>query len=351
MLQPIRPSRFRRVIDLTASLYLLNILIYLLARVVIQDRFWLLGLVNSFAYLVFLPLMILLPLALVTRSRRALISLLPIIFLLVIWFGPRFLPKSIPAEDRPTLRVLTNNVWRLNPTPEAVVGLITEQKPDVVFLQEVHLATQGEALATLDAEYPYQSQLIDELRLAMYEGSNITLSRYPLVESEKIELGLITLPVIYRDVIDFDGQRIALYNIHLMTPIGGTRANISDNYFAKVALGYDDSARNRQIEVLLDYLANEPYPYIAAGDFNTSDLSMTYTTLTARMRDSFGEAGIGLGHTWPAGEALALPSFLPPLVRMDYIWHSAGLQTVRAWQGAFVGGDHLPVLADIRISQ
>jgi endonuclease/exonuclease/phosphatase (EEP) superfamily protein YafD len=332
-------------------LYLLFMLVYLAARFTIRDQFWLMGLVNSFASLLFIPLPVLLTLGLLARSRRALLSLLPIMLLIVVWFGPRFLPKALPPSDAPVVQIMTNNMWRLNPTPENVAQLIIESKPDVVFLQEVQLSTQGEALVVLETDYPYQTKLVDEIRLSMYEAVNITLSRHAFVESEEIELDLPNMPTVYRNVIVVNGKRIALYNTHLITPFTETpRLPVGNNYFAKVALGYDDAQRNQQIETLLDYLSTEPYTYIVAGDFNLSDLSMTYTRIAEGMHDSFIGAGVGLGNSWPEARALGLPAFLPPLVRMDYIWHSDGLQAIRAWQGTFVGSNHLPLFAEFVIT-
>jgi endonuclease/exonuclease/phosphatase (EEP) superfamily protein YafD len=36
---------------------------------------------------------------------------------------------------------------------------------------------------------------------------------------------------------------------------------------------------------------------------------------------------------------------VPPLVRIDYIWHSDGLEAVNAWRGEFIGSDHMPMHA------
>ncbi len=344
------PTIFKRIVEVCAGLYLLFMLVYLAARFTIRDQFWLMGLVNSFAYLLFTPLPLLFLLALLVRSRRAMLPLLPIILLIGLWFGPRFLPKTSLPAGTSTFRVMTNNVWRLNPTPEDVANLVMETMPDVVFLQEIQLSTQGDALAKLNADYPYQTQLVDEIRLSMYEAVNITLSRAPFVESEKVELDLPDMPFIYRDVIEVNGTRVALYNVHLITPFTeNPRLPVGDSYFAKVALGYGDTQRNEQIAILLAHLSSEPYPYIVAGDFNLSDLSMTYADIIQQMRDSFIEAGNGLGNSWPEARALGLPTFLPPLVRMDYIWHSDGLQAAHAWQGEFVGSDHLPLFAEFAV--
>lgn len=348
---PIRPSFFRRAVTFLAGLYLLSMLLYLLGRFTIQDSFWLFSLVNSFAHLLFLPLPLLLILALLARSRRAFFSLLPIIILGLVWFGPRFLPKNIAPAQTLVLRVMTSNVWRLNPTPEAVAQLALDNQADVIFLQEVEPTTQQPTLTMLNAVYPYQNRLVDEIRASMYTSVNMTYSRYPFVSSEQIALNAPKMPYIYRSVIQVNGQPIALYNTHLTAPVTGSRrVQVSDDYFSRVALGFDDSERNQQLAALLAHLQTEPYPYIIAGDFNTSDLSMTYTWVASEMGDSFAEAGVGFGSSWPMVEALGWPS-LPPFIRMDYIWHGQGLRTIKSWQGTFVGSDHLPLLAEFEVEQ
>ncbi len=348
---PSRPPFFQRSINRINGLYLLLILIYLPVRLIVRDRIWQISLLNSFAIVLFCPLPLLLFAAVVVRSRRAVLSLMPIVALLVIWFGPRFLPKITTAPTPPVLRVMTNNIYHLNTTPEKVTEMIAEAKPDVIFLQEVESNIQEQTLNVLKDDYPYESSQLDLIRASHYSAVNLLRSRYPFVISEKIELGQTRLPYIFRNVIEVNGQRIALYNIHLVAPVGGRALpqKLVDNYFTRIFFRFDDSERNRQIGALLAHLATEPYPYIAAGDFNTSDLSMTYNTLSGQMYDSFIEAGVGLGTTWPAVEALGWPSVIPALIRMDYIWHSDGITPVKVWQGGYDGSDHLPLFADFAL--
>ena len=40
---------------------------------------------------------------------------------------------------------------------------------------------------------------------------------------------------------------------------------------------------------------------------------------------------------------------LPPVLRVDYIWHTAELTTLAAWVGGNAGSDHLPVLARMKL--
>lgn len=343
-------SLTRWFVNLISGFYLLFMIVYLLARLIFQDRVWPVSLMNTFAHLLFLPLPIFLLAALLARSRQAILALFPVLALAGVWFGPHFLPKSIPQDDGPVLRVMTNNVWRWNPTPDRVVALIQAENPDVVFLQEIQQSTYQDTFTILAGAYPYRSMLIDEMRLSLYTAVNLTLSKYPFISSEELDMGLPPLPHIFRDVIEVQGQPVALYNIHLVAPWQKQpHTDVDSNYFAQVALGFDDQERNRQIDALVSLLADESYPYIVAGDFNLSDSSVTYSQVITHLNDSFSEAGIGFGSSWPMVEAFGWPEWIPPFIRMDYIWRSAGLQTVRAWQGTFVGSDHLPVLAEFKL--
>jgi endonuclease/exonuclease/phosphatase (EEP) superfamily protein YafD len=345
------PSCLRRLVNGLSLTYVLLMALYVVLRVTLQDSLWFMSLLNSFALLLFAPLPLLLMLSLVIFSPRILILLLVVLIGLLLWVGPRFVPKSGSVVDAnmPTLRVMTNNLSHFNAEPERIPALIVSQSPDIIFLQEVELSTEPDVSTVLASVYPYHSVQLDDMREGMYTAANLTYSRVPFVSSEQIDPRIPDMPLIYRSVIEHDGQQIALYNVHLLSP-GSSTPRFTDritNYFIRYALDYDETARNRQIDALLAFLTTEPLSYIVAGDFNTSDFSMTYTQITSQMKDSFAESGIGLGGSWPATRAFGWPAFIPPVIRIDYIWHSAGLQSVKAWQGAYTGSDHLPVFTDL----
>jgi hypothetical protein len=91
------------------------------------------------------------------------------------------------------------------------------------------------------------------------------------------------------------------------------------------------------------------YPFIVAGDFNICEHSVIYGELAARMADSFREAGTGFGTSWPLPVAKEIPVFVPPLVRIDYIWHSKHFRAIDASQGPRLGSDHLPLFATLEL--
>jgi endonuclease/exonuclease/phosphatase (EEP) superfamily protein YafD len=80
-----------------------------------------------------------------------------------------------------------------------------------------------------------------------------------------------------------------------------------------------------------------------------SDQAVIYGDLAARLGDSFREAGAGFGMSWPAGLSEELPDILPPLMRLDYVWHSGHFRAVNADQGPDLGSDHLPLVATLEI--
>lgn len=339
-------SLTRHLLTLTAGLYLLAMLAYLALRLLYGDRFWWLSLMNSFAHLLFLPLVPLLALVLLARARAAALSLLPLAVVGGVWFAPYFVPKLPPAAaSGDSLRVMTLNIWGNNNDHTRLAAGLRDNPADILLLQEVYTAFAWNYLPELLDIYPYQTTQTDTAGWS----SNFTLSRYPILEQTYFDFPEPGKRMPLRTVIDVNGQPVAVYNVHLAWPARraprfGLPAN---NFYLNAAFGFDDSTRNDQIAYLIERLQTEPYPYIVAGDFNTSASSATYQRLAAIMHDSFREAGTGLGTSWPVSAARGLPALLPPLIRIDYVWHSDDFRAVEAYAGPYLGSDHLPVLATL----
>ena len=342
-----QPSIFKRMINWAALAYLLVMAVYLVLRVIVGDGDTRLSLVNSFAYFLFIPLPVLLILTLIVRSRTAFLRLLPVLLALVIWIGPRFIPKPIvAASGEKTIRIFEGNAWAHNAQPDLLEQWLRESGADILCLEEIMPDMAATLLPKLRDLYPYEAFQKEKNR----KGDNFTLSKYPIVSSEYVELEIPDAASPVRSVINVHDQLIAVYTVHLLWPVAKQYADAYlMDWNTRVVMGFDDTLRNQQIDRLLNYLKKEPYPYIVAGDFNTSDFSVTYSKLAGMLHDSFAEGGVGLGGSWPVAHARKLPSWLPPLIRIDYIWHNDGLRTIRAWQGEETGSDHLPLIADLAL--
>ncbi len=96
--------------------------------------------------------------------------------------------------------------------------------------------------------------------------------------------------------------------------------------------------RAKQALQISVHLQSSPYKVILCGDFNDTPLSYTYHMLKRGLKDSFIEAGRGLGNTY-IGE---FPSF-----RIDYVLHSPSFRTVGYARDQVVWSDHYPVAAKL----
>jgi endonuclease/exonuclease/phosphatase (EEP) superfamily protein YafD len=74
---------------------------------------------------------------------------------------------------------------------------------------------------------------------------------------------------------------------------------------------------------------------VLTGDFNDTPISYTYNRLTRILKDSFDEAGSGIGSTY-RGPLFGL--------RIDYVMHSSELKA-RSYKTSEAGySDHRPVI-------
>ncbi len=96
--------------------------------------------------------------------------------------------------------------------------------------------------------------------------------------------------------------------------------------------------------------AEETIPVIITGDFNMTP----YTEDHQRMQadgyiDAFQVAGRGLGYTFPNGSAWGGSwRFVPPLLRLDYVFYDAHWTALDARVLARSGGsDHYPMIATL----
>ncbi len=280
----------------------------------------------------FLPALPLALLVLLGRRRRWLV---PLALLATIWllsYGPRWFPPPPQPGTGPALRVLTWNVAGWNLDAADLDRVISAENPDIIALQEVDGGLRGLLIERWGARYPFF-----ELRLPTSPGlepADLALfSRYPYTTSP---LDCRYWECYRRAVtVALPDRELTLINVHIEhSPLLAWRG-------AGLPIPYDLSTEreDRTIARLLDDTAGWPAPLLIVGDFNTSERQAGYQQLAARWGDSWREGGRGLGLTWPR------QTLTPPLLRIDYLWHSEHLIVQRAAIGSG-RSDHRYVLAD-----
>jgi len=305
------------------------------------EGLWWVRLAADFLPYLFLPLLVLLPLAVLSGSTRAgvVVCVPGLIFLLL--YGYRFLPRWARTSHHSgrTLTVMSYNVTMGFPGVDQILSIIESKDPDVIALQELSPQV-AEALSELDERYPYQSLYSQPVCCA---GSGV-LSRFPILHNEAFPL--IEDGHFYQHLLlDIEGKPLHLLNVHPKPPqVGGPWWGGSLLF---IPTGYDATARDQELDRLIEQLDGLDGTVVVLGDFNMTDQSAGYKKLTRRLNDAYREVGWGLGHTFPDVEKVG-PIPVPfPLVRIDYVFHSRDLTAVRATVGANGGPDHRYLFAEL----
>lgn len=232
------------------------------------------------------------------------------------------------------LTVMTYNVGAGLADPRRLVEVLRESRADIIGLQEL-APEQGAAIADLLGEaYPHQV-----LHPTGIPGKGI-ISRFGLHETRMLDLhpGRPDLQA----VVDAPDGEMTVIVAHPPPPRFGR------NRMQQTAL------TNEQISnIVAATLSGNPA--VLLTDFNRTGWQAAYRQLRASgLIDAFGTAGRGLGLTLPTrlanlayrGHPLGeIP--IPPLLRVDYVWHTAHFRAVDSWIGPNAGSDHLPVLAEL----
>jgi endonuclease/exonuclease/phosphatase (EEP) superfamily protein YafD len=294
-----------------------------------------LALLREFTLYVFAPLPVLLLAALVLRARVALVLLLVPLGAFLWTYGPQLLPQTPASASGPRLRVLTFNAGGNvgGGGQEPLLRAIQAVDADLVALQEVPPATEDALPAALAAVYPYSVGTTDTL----------VLSRWPL--QARGEFRLQDAAYLAQQVEVTMGDRTLLHtNVHVTRPSYRVRWRRG---LVPLVRGFSPGWRDAQVEDLVARVDAADGPRLLTGDFNETEWSYPYERLHSVLGDSFREAGAGFGHTYPSHLRWGDWTLSIPLVRIDYVFHSAELVALHAAVGPDGGSDHLPVVADL----
>jgi vancomycin resistance protein VanJ len=307
-------------------------------------------------YLWFLPVALLSPIALLFHWKTPLILSFIATLVLLPLSGWRAAPPIEPLQpgDRPdaALVVLSNNRGQhgghsLQPFKNFIAA-------DVLIFQE----SAGRAARYLNdpdyAEFPYGDSI----------GEFTLLSRYPVLSTS-----LVSQPMDHgkksfaaRFELDWKGQRIAIYNVHLPSPREALSAMRRGSFLYGLPLPFERWAARRadvagfwkrQLAMstsLLERLTTEKLPFVLAGDFNAPHFGAIHRLLTQQLTDAHAEAGHGLGFTFP-GETRNPLALGNPWLRIDYVFAGPGWQVDACWTEPERPSQHRAVAALLSLTQ
>ena len=236
--------------------------------------------------------------------------------MVLILFGPyvpQYLPQmSMSDASGQTFTVMSYNTMGRNEDVEAIAQVILHEKPDILFLQEFYEmdALRDRLISLYDGE-PFHAVVEQSMGLS-------TISRFPLTP-------LPSLRGIQKVSINLGCRNLNAWTLRAPKIFAGT------------------SPQYRFFEMLVEDIEKYEGAVLATGDFNMTERSASYVYMRRFLKNAHEEAGFGLGATFPA-PGRRIGQILPPMIRIDHIFHSrhlAGHSSLVVRQAG--GSDHYPV--------
>lgn len=211
-----------------------------------------------------------------------------------------------------------------------IAGVINQQHPDLVGLQEVDRGVE-------------RTQRIDEIA----ELAELTKMEYAFAFNLKYQGGQYGVAILSKSPILATDHHLYLNTreaerrgfIRAEVRIGGHLIN-----FVTTHLDYQyEDGRVYETQQLLTAMKDVKGPLIVVGDFNDVPAGEAYQL----MHGSFDDAW---GLTKPSDEGFSYPAD-KPAKRIDYVFmrQTDGIKAKRAWIPETLASDHVPVVAELEV--
>jgi len=325
--------RLVRLAWAACDLMVAGILSFLLARLVVGETWPVVPLLDNVLDWLLLLAVPFTALAVWRREWRRVIPAGVLVIVFIALYGELFLPSwgaptACPTEQpgcATALRVMQFNFYNDNIDVSRLIPLLRGSGADVIAIEEFSVRPTAAVKQQLSDVYPYQVQFGDGI-----PGIGL-ISKYPIISATIVKLDEKSFLSHLLVTLDVNGIPLRVIVAHPVPPTVAWPRGVPQY-----------SIRNSDDIHALAKLASSGEPTLLIGDFNLVDQSDDYRALRAAgLHDAFREAGWGLGVTWP------LRSYLPPLMRIDYVWTTPEFTATSTWVGGDAGSDHLPVLADL----
>jgi endonuclease/exonuclease/phosphatase family metal-dependent hydrolase len=243
-------------------------------------------------------------------------------------------------------------------TPERTAEALAVLEPDVALLQEVGdnrgIHPPIDQATTIATALGLQCAIGITMPREPYGYGNCTLSRWPIVDSETVDLSYIGREprACLRTIVCHDEFRLTTLNVHLGLGASERRYQLGRMLEALLAdYAAEQVRRHRRFpwlwrwrKVDVDKLAMLPEPLVLAGDFNDFPPGPVTRTLANRLYDA--GAKIPARGTFPSRR---------PLLRLDRVYTSRALSVLEARVARSpllrVASDHLPIVVEVDVPE
>lgn len=212
-------------------------------------------------------------LALLSRSRSAMVFVLVPAIAWLVGFGAAIIPLSwtAPATSVNSLTVSSQNIKAGSGSAVESARELASLGSDVISLQELDAGSAQRVTAALHTKYPYHFDV----------GTVGVWSKNPLSQSQPLDLGLGWKRALTTQVETKNGS-VRLYAVH-----------------AASARQKDHDNRDEMLSQLASILRADPSrAIIALGDFNATSTDRAFLPLTETLEEPNQDQGM-FGFTWP----------------------------------------------------
>ena len=278
----------------------------------------------------FIPSVVLLPLALWHRSGIIMVLASIPVALFSLIYGQLYLPGLPTTTTDSIFTVMTHNVFIGNSHADQIVAAIETYNPDIVAFQEINQVVSEYLEVQLSTEYSYHR---------IEQGQGI-FSRYPIEDYISFNMDGEMPRLVQQCVLNIEGHQATFINVHPSAP--PVKSIRPYGLPLTIPLGTHSKNRDAGLNSLLSRLEEIKGPLIVMGDFNLTDQQNHYSDLTRSLRDAYRQSGWGMGFTFAR-----YPRSGIALWRIDYVFHSPDLTALHTTVGDFGGSDHRPVIAKL----
>jgi endonuclease/exonuclease/phosphatase (EEP) superfamily protein YafD len=230
-----------------------------------------------------------------------------------------YLPAKSESGGGQNLKLMHANVLASNNQYQKLLDLVTEEDPDMVFLQEINNDWLA-GITSLRSEYPYYYTEPRAGNFGIAVFSKLPFDSVLHVDSPPLGYPTITATV------SIDDKDIALISSHPTIPLG-TKLH---------------AARNEQLESLAERVQSADTPVVLLGDFNASVWDPRYRNLEQSTGLLNTRRGFGVLPTWP--------TFMPfAMIPIDHVLVSEGIGVIDMRTGNGIGSDHLPLIVTLSL--
>jgi endonuclease/exonuclease/phosphatase (EEP) superfamily protein YafD len=279
---------------------------------------------------------------------------------LIMHYQTQLFPRLmlLHPSQQSTFSIMTYNIMTYQPMENQLqsIEFIKEEKPDLLFLQEMDKSLRSLLKSRISKYYPYQLWADESMD---YSGG-VILSRFPIVSSTNIGIGTIyskDQSNLNHAIINYNGQNIHLYNCHLFhgshyfIDLVRKETNRKQRWknFLNASLRHQGEAAK-----IASLVFGKNEPVILVGDFNNTPNSAIYHLFNDSLNNAFEKAGWGLGTTfgYKSIKAMippALDFLLFDFLRIDHIFCSHDFDIISARVYPVDGSDHRPMMAIVRL--